>query len=412
MRGPSKQASAANLPLPDKPSIAVLPFENMSGDPEQEYFADGISEDIITALSRSHWFFVIARNSSFSFKGTSTDVRQVAQELGVRYVLEGSVRKSGKRVRITAQLIDATTGNHVWANRYDRELDDIFAIQDEITEAIAGEVGPSFVAAEAKRAARKAPENLDAWDFAMRGNWHLWRFSREDFSNAKLMFRKAIALDPDSSNAQSGLALACQLEAGAGWADNLAESREEGFRAARRAVALDDQNAWAHLALAWVNHVSQDNEAALNECRKALDLNPNLASAEGLMGLNHAHLGHYDDALLHVENAMRQSPRDSGIGFWILARVIAALAAGRNEDYLEHAKVLTEAAPDFTAGWRHLAVAYVLFERIDEAQAAIHQVLRLSPEDGLELIRRSTPIVLPKARETYFDGLRKAGLPE
>ncbi|MCZ6771063.1 MAG: adenylate/guanylate cyclase domain-containing protein, partial [Proteobacteria bacterium] len=243
---------STSLPLPDKPSIAVLPFDNLSGDPEQEYFADGISEDIITTLSRSHWFFVIARNSSFSFKGTSFDVRQVAQELGVRYVLEGSVRKVGNRVRITAQLIDATTGNHVWANRYDRELDDIFAIQDEITEAIAGEVGPSFVAAEAKRAARKAPENLDAWDFAMRGNWHLWRSSREDFAEAKLLFRKAIALDPDSSNAQAGLALACQLEAGAGWADDLAESREEGFRAAQRAVALDDQNAWAHVALAWV----------------------------------------------------------------------------------------------------------------------------------------------------------------
>lgn len=240
-----------SLPLPDKPSIAVLPFQNMSGDEEQEYFADGMSEDIITALSRFHWFFVIARNSSFSYKGSSPDVRDVGKDLGVRYVLEGSVRKGGNRVRISAQLIDATTGNHVWAERYDRELDDIFAVQDEITEAIIGAVAPSFMAAEARRAGGKAAENLDTWDLVMRGNWHLWRRSREDMVEAKRLLQTAIARDPDSYMAHAGLAFAYQLPAGMGWAEDLQESQEQGYRAAQRALELNDQDAQAHAAWRW-----------------------------------------------------------------------------------------------------------------------------------------------------------------
>lgn len=212
----SAPATSTPLPLPDKLSIAVLPFQNMSGDAEQEYFADGIAEDIITALSRFHWFFVIARNSSFSYKGTSPDIRDVARDLGVQYVLEGSVRKGGNRVRITAQLIDATTGNHIWADRYDRELHDVFAVQDEITEAITGAVAPSFVAAEARRASGKAPENLDCWDLVIRGNWRLWRRNRDDMVEAKQLFEAAIKLDPNSYMAYGGLALAYQLPAGMG----------------------------------------------------------------------------------------------------------------------------------------------------------------------------------------------------
>ncbi len=189
---PEAEAPAA-LALPDKPSIAVLAFANMSGDPEQEYFADGIAEDIITALSRFRWFFVIARNSSFTYKGQAVDVKQVARELGVQYVLEGSVRKAGNRVRITAQLIDALTGRHVWAERYDRDLTDIFAVQDEITETIAGAVAPSFVSAEARRAERKRPEDLDAWDLALKGNWHLAQSGRENVAAAVSLFEAAIA---------------------------------------------------------------------------------------------------------------------------------------------------------------------------------------------------------------------------
>ncbi|NQU69387.1 MAG: adenylate/guanylate cyclase domain-containing protein [Rhodospirillales bacterium] len=402
----------APLPLPDKPSIAVLPFQNMSGDAEQEYFADGISEDIITALSRFHWFFVIARNSSFSYKGTSPDIRDVAKELGVKYVLEGSVRKGGNRVRITAQLIDATTGNHIWAERYDRELHDIFAVQDEITEAITGAVAPSFIAAEARRAASKAPENLDSWDLVMRGNWHLWRMNREDMAEAKQLFQAAIKLDPDSYMAHGGLAMALQLPAGMGWADDLQDSHDQGYRAAQRALALNDQNALAHVALAMVNHVSRDNHAAMVSCRRALDLNPNFAFAEGLMGLVHAHLGDYHDANRHLDNAIRLSPRDPTLSWVGLARVVAALMADLPEEYLARAKELTDAAPNLFVGWRHVAVAYAMQDRLEEARAAIAQVLRLNPDDRLESVRQTLPMSDLEMLERFLGLLRTAGLPE
>ena len=402
------------LSLPDKPSIAVLPFVNMSDDPEQEYFADGISEDIITALSRFHWFFVIARNSSFSYKGTSPDIRNVAKELGVQYVLEGSVRKGGNRVRITAQLIDATRGNHIWAERYDRDLHDIFAVQDEITEAITGAVAPSFIAAEARRASAKAPENLDAWDLVMRGNWHLWRLTRADVEEAKQLFQEAIAIDPDSYMAHGGLGIAYPLAAGMGLAEcEMDESREEGFKAARRAVALNDQDAQAHISLAMVLSIcALDNSAALVSCRKALDLNPNFAFAEGLMGLVQAHLGDYDEANLHLDKATRLSPRDPALPWLGLARVIAPLVANLPEEYLDRAKELTDTATEFAAGWRHVAAAYMMQGRLEEAKAAIAQVLRLNPDDSLEAVRRSIPISNPDVREQFLAYLDKAGLPE
>ena len=327
-------------------------------------------------------------------------------------MLEGSVRKGGNRVRITSQLIDAATGNHVWAERYDRDMHDIFTVQDEITEAIAGEVVPSFVAAEAKRAGRNAPENLDAWDLVMRGNWHMWHTDNESFAEARRLFQKAVELDPDSCIAHSGLAVSYGLETSAGRADNSSESRDKSYQAARRAVALDDQDAGAHVALALVNHISMDNESALGACHKALEINPNFAFAEGLLGLVQAHRGNRDDALLHAGNAQRLSPRDASLGFLRLAPVIAALVSEHYEEYLESAKRLTEAAPDFIAGWKHLVAAYALLDRLDEAKAALDQVLRLSPDAGLEMIRRTTPIALPEIKERYMEGLRKAGLPE
>ena len=220
-------STSGALKLPDKPSIAVLPFENMSGDPEQDYFADGIAEDIITGLSRFHWFFVIARNSSFTYKGSAVDVKQVARELGVQYVLEGSVRKGGNRVRITAQLIDALTGRHVWAERYDRDLDDIFAVQDEISEAITTTVAPAFISAEAQRAERKPPESFDAWDYCMRGNWYLSRRGKEDIARAIQLFEEALKRDPNSTMALSGLAFALGWTINSGWFDDLDQVRDE-----------------------------------------------------------------------------------------------------------------------------------------------------------------------------------------
>ena len=307
----SAAPSSAPLALPDKPSIAVLPFDNLSGDPEQEYFADGLTEDIITGLSKFHWFFVIARNSSFTYKGRAVDVKQVSIELGVQYVLEGSVRKAGNRIRISAQLIDALTGRHIWAERYDRDLEDIFAVQDELTEAIVGAVAPSFVSAEAKRVERKPPENFDVWDYSMRGNWHLSRRGKDDVLEARRLFETGLELDPNSTMALSGLALTLGWAINFGWVDDLDEARAVGHAAARKAVNLDENDALALVGLAIISFYMHQLYEAAAACRRALEHNPNLALAEGWLAAILGWRGDYDEALQHAERATRLSPRDT-----------------------------------------------------------------------------------------------------
>ncbi len=240
--GESSQApEKAPLELPDKPSIAVLPFDNMSGDPEQEYFSDGITEDIITSLSKFRWFFVTARNSTFAYKGQALNIPKIARELGVQYVLEGSVRKAGSRVRITGQLIDALDGNHIWAERYDRELVDIFDLQDEITSAISGAVAPELAETVRKRSLRKAPESLDAWDLHNRAMWHLYRYNRADAKQALALFERAIAADPNFAAAHASLGYQHYIAVLLGFSESPADSIGTGFKAAKRAVELDDK---------------------------------------------------------------------------------------------------------------------------------------------------------------------------
>ena len=249
---PATPEKRSRLALPDKPSIAVLPFQNMSGDPEQEYFSDGISEDIITALSKLRWFFVIARNSSFTYKGKAVHMKQVADELGVGYVLEGSVRKGGDRVRITAQLNDVVTGSHIWAERYDRELADVFAVQDEITEAIVAAIEPQLYAAENFRAQRKPPDSMDAWDLVMRALSHYWRVTRQDNVVAQALLEKAIAIDPNYGQALGVLAASHMFCAHMGWAD-ITTVTPIAERAAQAAIHADGEDPWAHLALGCVH---------------------------------------------------------------------------------------------------------------------------------------------------------------
>ncbi len=244
------------LPLPDRPAIAVLPFTNMSGDPEQEYFSDGISEDIITALSKLRWFFVIARNSSFIYKGKAVHMKQVAKELGVGYVVEGSVRKGGDRVRITVQLNDVATGSHLWAERYDRSLADVFAVQDEITEAIVAAIEPQIYAAENFHAQRKPPDSLDAWDLVMRALSHYWRVTRQDNVVAQALLEKAISIDPNYGQALGVLATSHTFSAHMGWADT-ATVTPIAERAALAAIRADGEDPWAHHALACVHLVAR-----------------------------------------------------------------------------------------------------------------------------------------------------------
>src|SRR5262245_50095621 len=264
----------------DRPSIAVLPFANMSGDPEQEYFADGISEDIITGLSKLRWFFIIARNSSFAYKGKAVDVKRTARELGVRYVLEGSVRKGGNRVRITAQLIDATTGNHIWADRYDGELTDVFSLQDEITRKVVAAIEPKLLEAEGIRSQNRSPEDLDAWDMVIHANSLFWRLNKPDGEAAIAILRRTIERYPDYGPAHSMLAFMLLLSQLTGWKREEALGKEAASFA-ERAAELDDSDPWAHLALGYVALSRRRTDEAVEEFQRALDLNPNFAVAHG-----------------------------------------------------------------------------------------------------------------------------------
>ncbi len=287
------------LPLPDKPSIAVLPFDNMSGDPEQEFFADGIAEDVITALSRFRSLFVIARNSSFSYVGTSPDIRTVARELGVRYVVEGSVRMAGNRVRITAQLIDATSGNHLWADRFDGGLDDVFDLQDQITEQIVVAVEPEIGARERERARRKPPENLDAWELVQRGLSHLHRMNKADRTEAIRLFREAVALDPEFAAAHAHLAYAVSASV-TFYAEDTAKDAVSGRAAAEQAVSLDPNEPLAHFALGRLHIFAGEFEMAIGEMQTAIAINPNFARGHfGLGWAYHYSAGQAEQALPH-----------------------------------------------------------------------------------------------------------------
>jgi adenylate cyclase len=411
-RTPFQAGSAAAPALPDKPSIAVLPFNNMSGDPEQEYFSDGITEDIITLLSRMPWFFVIARNSTFTYKGRAVDVTQVAHELGVRYVLEGSVRKAGQRVRITAQLIDATTGNHVWADRYDRDLADIFAVQDEVAENIAGAVGPEFLSVEAKRAQHKDPKQLDAWDCVMRGRWHLWRLARDDLTKAKALFERAIELVPSGEFGASDLAVVHLFEAYYNWSESRSRSLEQMMQAAKKAVAANDHDAWAYTTLAMANLFAHNWDEALPPVERAIELYPSFAPAIGMKGLILSCVDQPDAAIECYERAHRLSPHDSFIPIWLIGRTFAYFIAERYAEAAESAKEMVRLAPDNPTAHRQLASCYGMMGRIDDAKEALKGYLRLEPNHTVADVRERVPSRSPENLDRFVEGLRRAGLPD
>ncbi len=306
LRDSAAEPARAELSAPERPAIAVLPFTNMSGDPEQEYFSDGISEDIITALSKLRWFLVIARNSSFQYKGKSVHLKRIGDELGVGYVLEGSVRKGGERVRITAQLNDVSTGSHIWAERYDRDLADVFAVQDEITEAIVAAIEPQIYAAENFRAQRKPPENLDAWDLVMRALSHYWRVTRQDSVVAQALLEKAISIDPNYGQALGVLANSYMFSAHMGWLDMTAAAAV-AERSALAAIRADSEDAWAHIALGHVHLLARRFDDSLAEYELALRLNPNFAQAQAYYGLALSYSGRWQEA--ERDRAPRHPPQ-------------------------------------------------------------------------------------------------------
>jgi TolB-like protein len=402
------EASRA-LPLPDRPAIAVLPFVNMSGDPEQEYFSDGISEDIITALSKLRWFFVIARNSSFMYKGKATHLKQIAAELGVGYVVEGSVRKAGDRVRITAQLNDAATGSHIWAERYDRDLADVFAVQDEITEAIVAAIEPQLYAAETFRARRKSPDNMDAWDLVMRALSHHWRVTRQDNVVAQALLEKATAIDPGYGQAHGLLAASHTFSAHMGWAD-MATAAPIAERAALAAIQADREDAWSHYALGSVYMFLRRFDDSLAEFELALRLNPNFSLAQGYYGLALSYCGRWKDGELAARRALRLSPRDP---FSAVYYGIAAYTQYVGRNYPEAMRLARDGLRqrgDFVGAHRVLTAAAGIAGQREVAAAALRELRRAQPNISLAWIASHMPIMEPAEMEHYLDGFRRAGL--
>jgi TolB-like protein len=404
-----REPSRAGLPLPDRPAIAVLPFINMGGDAEQEYFSDGISEDIITALSKLRWFFVIARNSSFIYKGKTVHLKQVADELGVRYVLEGSVRKGGDRVRITAQLNDVATGSHIWAERYDRELADVFAVQDEITEAIVAAIEPQLYAAENFRAQRKPPNSLDAWDLVMRALSHYWRVTRQDNMVAQALLEKATAVDPNYGQALGVLATSHMFSAHMGWAD-LAMVAPIAERAALAAILIDSEDPWAHLALGGVYLFARRFDDCLAEFELALRLNPNFSLAQGYHGLALCYCGRWEEGDVAAHRALRLSPRDPFSAIYCGIAAYAQFVGGNYDEAIRLAREGIRQRGDFVGAHRVLTAAAGMAGQGDLAKVALQELCRAQPNICLAWIERQMPMKREADREHYLEGFRRAGL--
>jgi TolB-like protein len=405
MHEPSRPA----LLLPDRPAIAVLPFVNMSGDPEQEYFSDGISEDIITALSKLRWFFVIARNSSFTYKGKAVHMKQIAEELGVGYVVEGSVRKGGEYVRITAQLNDVATGSHIWAERYDRAIADVFAVQDEITEAIVAAIEPQLYAAENFRAQRKPPDSMDAWDLVMRALSYYWRVTRQDNVVAQALLEKATAIDPNYGQALGVLAASQTFSAHMGWAD-MAAVVPIAERAALAAIRADSEDPWAHYALGNVCLFTRRFDDSLAEFELALQLNPNFSLAQGYYGLALSYCGRCEEADLAARRALRLSPRDP---FSAIYCGIAAYSQFVGHHYDEAMRLAREAIRqrvDFVGGHRVLTAAAGMAGQKDAAKAALLELRRAQPNISLDWVANQMPIKHDADRTHYLEGFRRAGM--
>jgi pentatricopeptide repeat protein len=392
------------LPLPDKPSIAVLPFQNMSGDPEQEYFADGMVEEIITALSRIRWLFVIARNSSFTYKGKAIDVKQVGRELGVRYVLEGSVRKAGGRVRITGQLIDAITGTHLWVDRFDGTLEDIFELQDKVALSVAGVIEPTVQAAEIRRSGNRPTNDLTAYDLYLRALPHVFSQERDGYALALDLLGRAIERDPHYGSA---LAHAAYCHVGLydnGWTNDHEMNRRTSIDLARRSLRSgpDDPDVLAIAAFV-LGRSGEDIDAAVGLIDRCLALNPSFARGWHWSGVLRNFAGHPDLALEHFDMSLRLSPRDR-LGFH-LTPIGAALFFMRRFDQAA-AKLLAslDQIPTFAVTYRFLASCYAHMGRLDEAREIVNRM------------RAITPVVIPSVipyrnsehRELFLSGLRLA----
>ena len=412
--GEALEANKAASTAPERrPSVAVLPFSNMSGDRDQEYFADGLTEDIITSLSKNRWLFVVARNSTFVYKGRSVDVRRIGQELNADYVVEGSVRKAGTRVRITAQLLDGSNGAHIWAERYDRDLQDIFAVQDEVTGAIAGRIEPELGAVERQRVQRKPTENLNAWDCYHLGLSYMYRFDRESNLEAQRLFRRAIEFDAQFAEAHARLAYCAVLEMVYFDALPTIGSLDEALAMARRAASIDDRDAFSHLSVARVHLARREYDDALAECRASIELNPTLAQAYCAMGDALSYSGKLEDALVQFEKALKLSPQDPWRWAFYSYQALAYIFLQQYERAVEAARMALRVPNCQYWANAHLAAALGHLGRAPEAHAAVQELIHRKAEFTLAYARQHLFYLEDQRQlEHYLNGLRRARVPE
>ena len=401
-------------PLPDKPSIVVLPFTNMSGDPDQEYFSDGITEDLTNELARYPFLFVIARNSAFTYKGKQLNVEDVGRELGVRYVLEGSVRKVGGRVRITAQLIDATTGGHFWSERYDRDLSDIFVLQSEIAEEILAAVGGEIFRVEGQRLARRPTTSLSAWEAFVMGGYHLLRVTREDNQKARQLYERALELDPEFAPAHAVLGITYWQEYSLGWnRDPVLLDRAEEL--GRRAITLDPAYFQGYMTVGWVEFARGNLPEALAASERAIELAPTHEVQHALRGAVLARQGRLVEATGSIRRALRLSPRAPHPAVIAIAAHVN-LAAGRRQEAVELFEQARAVYPGYVIGRIALAALYEEEGVHEKAQAVVAEILRVAPdltvERAMDLIPWLDEILSPEELAEYRDNLQKAGLPK
>jgi adenylate cyclase len=397
------------FPLPDKPSIAVLPFNNLSGDPEQEYFSDGITEEIISTLSRVPKLFVIARNSTFTYKGKPVKVQQVAEDLGVRYVLEGSVKKGGHKIRITAQLIDALSGHHLWAEKYDRNIDDIFAVQDEITKRIITAMQVKLTVGEQARAVAKGTNNLEAYLKCLQANEYMHQINPESNALGKRLVVEAIALDPEYAWAYYVLGRGHMIDVWVKASKSPKESIGKAIGLVQKAIALDDTNVDAQSLLAFLYSMTRQYDKSIVQAEKALALNPNSAGAHFFVGKTLSFAGRWEKSIPEYKKAIRVNPIPPGNQLWSLG--LSYAYTGQYDEAIKWCAKAVRQEPDDLLARMMITVVYSLSGRDEEAQAEAAEVLRIQPKFSVKGFEKRLTYKREADREKFLSALRKAGLP-
>jgi adenylate cyclase len=406
---PEDEKRAVNQHVPGfagRHAIAVLPFRNLSRDKDQEYFADGLAEDLITSLATLRIYPIIARNSSFSYKDKAVDVRQVGRELGAHYIVAGSVRKAGSRVRVNAELVDAEDAHQIWSGRYDREMSDIFDLQDEITLAIAGSVGPALSQSERDHAMRRTPQNLDAWECLHRSMWHLFQYSSEHTAKAHSWAKRALELQPDLAHGYSLIAFSHMYEIIYQWSEDALQSRTLAARAAEKAVALDKDDPTALTALGYANSLLGQYDRAVAALERAIEINPSSAMAYWALGSSLTQAGQADDGIAMIEKAIRLSPQDPLMHEFMFSIGSAHFIARRHEKAVEFASLSLDLMPGQPGAYRLLAAASAYLGKLSEAAAALEEMVRVAPGMSEQHLRSFLPETFV---EQYIEGLRLAG---